>query len=58
MSKTLNESELQEKMVQIYKEEQKKVIEEKWIQYLKNKFSNIAFVIKWMQSCYRCRTYT
>jgi hypothetical protein len=30
MSKTLNESELQERMVQIYKEEQKKVIEEKW----------------------------
>jgi hypothetical protein len=36
MSKTLNESELQEKMVQIYKEEQKKVIEEKW-QKLSNK---------------------
>jgi len=30
MSKILTESELQDKMVQIYKEEQQKVIEEKW----------------------------
>lgn len=30
MAEILNESELQEKMIQIYKEEQKKVIEEKW----------------------------
>ena len=49
MKKTITESELKEQIVQIYKEEQKKILQEKWDNLFKEEK---IFVVEFLRSAY------
>ena len=49
MKKTITESELKERIVQIYKEEQKKILQEKWDNLFKEEK---IFVVEFLRSAY------